>query len=160
MTRGNKSALLCLTQKYPELTRQTVSDFAKAYRELKSKNKDSDVAFIEKKKIGRPSILPEYIMKKTLDTVDALRLKGAPVSSTVVNAVAKGIVMANDGSILAEYGGYLTLSNDWARKILYKMETLGRKMTRRMATISKAQIAPGVLKETNYIFNERLKSYK
>lgn len=38
VTRGNKSALLCLKTKYPELTRQTISDFAKAYRELKSKS--------------------------------------------------------------------------------------------------------------------------
>ena len=53
-------------------------------------------------------------MIKTIDTIGAL--KGAPVSSAVVNAVAKGIVMANDRSILTEYGGYLKLSNDWAWK--------------------------------------------
>ena len=145
--RGNKSALLHLKKKYPELTRQTLSDFSKAYRTLKSKNKHLEVTFIEKKKTGRPSILPDDLMKKTIQTIDVLRLKGAPVSSVVVNAVAKGIVIANDRSILAKYGGYLTLSNDWARKILYKMETMGRKMTRRMATTSKAPIAPGVLKK-------------
>ena len=66
MARGNKSALFCLSQEYPELTRQKVSDFAKTYRELKSKDKDSDVAFIKRKKIGRPSILPEDMMEKLL----------------------------------------------------------------------------------------------
>lgn len=96
-------------------------------------------------------------MKKTIDTVDALRLKAAPVSSVVVNAIAKGIVMANDRSILAEFGGYLILSNDWARKILYKMETMGKKMTRRIATTSKAPIAPGILQETKLHFLRKIK---
>ena len=109
------------------------------------------------KKTGRPSILPDDLMEKTIQTIDALRLKGAPVSSVVVNAVAKGIVIANDRCILTEYGGYLTLSNDWARKVLYKMETMGRKMTRRMATTSKAPIAPGVLKEIKPDFQRKIK---
>lgn len=41
VTRGKKSALLCLKTKYPELTRQTISDFAKAYQKLKSKSRGS-----------------------------------------------------------------------------------------------------------------------
>ena len=56
-----------------------------------------------------------------------------------------------------EFGGYLSLSNDWARKILYKMETMGRKMTRRTATTSKAPVAPGVLKETKLDFQRKIK---
>ena len=66
-------------------------------------------------------------------------------------------ILGNDRSILAENGGYLKLSNDWARKILYKMETLGRKMTRQLATTSKAPIAPGVLKETKLHFQRKIK---
>lgn len=65
-------------------------------------------------------------MKKTIDTVAALHLKGAPVTSGVVNSIAKGIVMAHDRSILVEHGGFLTLS--LKRKILYKMEIKGKKM--------------------------------
>ena len=33
-------------------------------------------------------------MAKTIQTVKALRVKGAPVSSAVINAIAKGVVMA------------------------------------------------------------------
>ena len=33
-------------------------------------------------------------MAKTIQTVKALRVKGAPVSSAVTNAIAKGVVMA------------------------------------------------------------------
>ena len=92
--------MLCLKGKYPELTKQTVSDFAKAYRELQNKD-GSEVLFLEKKKVERPTLLPEDLMKKTIDTVNALQLMGAPVSAAVVNAVAKGIVMGNDHTILA-----------------------------------------------------------
>ena len=79
------------------------------------------------------------------------------MSSAVINAVAKGIVIANDRSILAEHGGYLTLSDDWARKILYKMETTGKKMSRRMATTSKVPVAPGILKEVKLDYQRKIK---
>ena len=49
------------------------------------------------------------------------------------------------------------LSDDWARKILYKMETMGRKMTRRMATTSKVSVAPGILKEVKLDFQRKIK---
>ena len=68
---------------------------------------------------GRPTLLPETLMKKTIDTISALRLRGAPVTSSVINAVAKGIVQANDRTLLVQYGGYLSLSNDWTRQVLY-----------------------------------------
>ena len=51
---------------------------------------------LKSRKRGRPKLLPEDIMAKTIQTVKALRLKGAPVSSAVINAIAKGVVMAED----------------------------------------------------------------
>ena len=41
-------------------------------------------------------------MKKTIDTISALRLRGAPVISFLINAVAKGIVQANNRTLLVE----------------------------------------------------------
>ena len=88
-----------------------MSDFKKAYLALKTKdNKITEI----RKKTGRPSLLPEDLMKKTIGTVAGLRLKGTPVSVAVINSVAKGIVLANDSSLLIENGGYLLLSNEWA----------------------------------------------
>ena len=49
-TKGNTCALLYLKEKYPELTKQAVSDFAKAYRELKRKS-ESEVLGIKKKEL-------------------------------------------------------------------------------------------------------------
>ena len=106
---------------------------------------------------GRPTLLPEVIMKKTIDTVSALRLRGAPVTSSVINAVARGIVQANDRTLLVENGGHLSLSNDWARKVLYRMETIGRKMTRRIATTARVPVAPALLSETKLDFQRKIR---
>ena len=38
---------------------------------------------------GRPTLLPETLTKKTIDTISALRLRGVPVTSSVINAVTK-----------------------------------------------------------------------
>ena len=142
---GNAIALNMLAGRYPKLTKQSLSDFRKAYLALKS-NED-EVLVIKKKKIGRPTLLPEELMKKTIEAVNALRLKGAPVSASVINSVDKGIILANDSSLLTENGGPISLSNDWARNILYCMDKEGRKMTRRMATTSKIPVSPGLVKE-------------
>ena len=107
---GNDSALRLLARKYPKLTKQTMSDFKKAYLALKMK--DNEIREIKKKTTGRPSLLPEDLMKETIDTVAGLRLKGAPVSAAVIQSVAKGLVLANDRSLLIENGGYLLLSNE------------------------------------------------
>ena len=89
-----------------------------------------------------------------------LRLKGAPVSSSVVNAVARGIVMANDRSLLLENGGHISLSDDWSRKILYRMEQDGKKMVRRMATTAKIPVAPGLLSEVKLDYQRKFKQLK
>ena len=154
---GNKAAIVKFSSQFPSIKRQTVSDFKKAYLEYKKKNNGSEVTAIEKKKAGRPTLLPDDLMKKTIETVSALRLRGAPVSTSVINAVAKGIVLANDRSLLCENGGYISLNADWARQILYRMDASGRKMSRRMATTARIPVAPGILKETNLDFQRRKK---
>ena len=100
--------------KYPGLKRQTVSDFKLAYLKLKKCNEaaNSDIKKIVKKKAGRPTLLPESLMKKVIETVANLRLRGAPVSSAVIRAVARGVIIANDRSLLLENGGYIDLSTD------------------------------------------------
>ena len=97
-------------------------------------------------------------MEKTIATIQALRLKGAPVTTAVINAIAKGIVMANDRSILVEHGGYLSLSYDWGRNILYQMEREGKKMAVRIATTEKILVADGLLKEAKLSFQRKIKT--
>ena len=97
-------------------------------------------------------------MKKVIETVANLQLRGAPVSSTVIRAVARGAIIANDRSLLMEIGGYIDLSTDRSRQVLYRFETLGRKMTSCMATTAKISITPALLNETKLDFQQKIKS--
>ena len=112
------------------------------------------------RKCGRPALLPEDLMKKTIETIQALRLKGALVTAAVISAIAKGIVMANDRTILVEHGRYLSLTYDWGRNVLYCMERKGKEMTMRMATTEKISAALGLLKEAKLLFQRKIKTYK
>ena len=144
-----------LSSKYPRLTKQSITEFKKAYNEGKRKGADLSEGILMKSR-GRPTLLPETLMKKAIDTISALRLRGAPVTSSVINAVAKGIVQANDRTLLVENGGHLSLLNDWARKVLYRMDTLGRKMTRRIAITARIPVAPALLAETKLDFQRKI----
>ena len=111
---GISSALKHFAGEYPNLKTQTVFEFKKACEKLKSSQ--NDVTKIDSKKRGLPNLLPEDLMKKTIETVQSLRLKGAPISSS------KGIVVASDRILLVENGGHLSFSDSWARNIRNEME--------------------------------------
>ena len=66
--------------------------------------------------------------------------------------------MANDCTILVEHGGYLSLSYDWGRNVLYRREREGKKMTMRMATTEKIPVAPVLLKEAKLSFQRKIKT--
>ena len=51
-----------------------------------------------------------------LNIFKALRLKGAPISYNVINSIAKGIVVANDRTMLVEHGEQLKFTDNWAKK--------------------------------------------
>ena len=110
---------------------------------------------IAKKPRGRPTLLPEELMAKTIDVVSSLRLRGAPVSSAVIRAVAKGIITANDRSLLVENGGTVSLNKGWAHQVLHRMKALGEKLVRRMGTTAKISIAPGIFKEVKLDFQRK-----
>ena len=75
----------------------------------------------------------------------------------VICAVARGVLIANDRSLLLENGGYVDLSTDWSRQVLYRFENLCQKMTSRMAATAKIPIALALLKETKLDFQRKIK---
>ena len=137
-----------LSHKYPGLTKQSVSDFRKHASEPEK---------MKKKKQRRPTLLPEEIMTKTINLVKALRLKGASITSQVINSVPRGIIEANDRSILIENGGYLTLNHQWDRNVLYRIARDGKKMTRRKGTTEQIPVSPGLLKEVKLNYQRQIK---
>ena len=155
---GVSSTIRHFHLKYPTLKKQTVSDFKKGYEsQLKI---DPTVSKLIGKKRGRPSLLPQELMDKTIATVRALRLKGAPISCNVINAIGKGIVTANNRGMLIENGGHLSFTDTWARNILYEIERTGTKMTQRIATTAKIPIAPGILSEEKLTFQRKIRQCK
>ena len=68
---------------------------------------NKEVTVLKSRKRGRPKLLSEDITAQTIQTVKALRLKGALVSSAVINAIAEGVIMVKDRCLLTEYEGYL-----------------------------------------------------
>ena len=89
------------------MTKQSITEFKKAYNEGKQKGADLSEGIVMKSR-GMPTLLPETLMKKAIDTISALRLRRAPVICSLINAVAKGIVQANDRTLLVENGGHLS----------------------------------------------------
>ena len=102
-------------------------------------------------------MLPDELMTKVISMVEALRLKGAPVTAEVINSVAKGFIIANYQPLLIENAGYISLSHPWGRNFLYRMEQEGKKMCRRKATTGKMPVTPGLLKEAKLYFQRQIK---
>ena len=99
-------------------------------------------------------------VKKVIETVTNLQLRGAPVSAAVIRAVARGVIIANDRPLLLENGGYIDLSTDLSRQVLYRFENIGRKMTNLMATTTKLPIAPALLSKTKLYFQRKTRNCK
>ena len=101
---------------YHTLSKQTINEFKKAYLKEKGAT-NKEVTVMRSKTRGRPKLLSEDIMAKTNQTVEALRLNAAPVSSAVFNAIVKGVVMAENRCLVLEYEGHLCFSYHWARNL-------------------------------------------
>ena len=93
-------------------------------------------------------------MKKVVETVTNLQLRGASMSAAAIRAVARGVVIKSDRSLLLENSGYIDLSTDWKLQVLYRF---GRKKTSCVATTAKISIAPALLSETKLNFQRKIK---
>ena len=98
------------------------------------KHKESsgkEVTILKAKKRGRSKLLPEEIIKKAIQAIKALRLKGASISYNAINAVAKGIVVTNDTTMLVGHGGHLKFTDNWAGNVLNEVQRSEKKMVKR-----------------------------
>ena len=60
---GNASTLRFLSSNYPRLTKQSFTEFKKAYNGGKQKDANLSEGIVMKSR-GRPTLLPETLMKK------------------------------------------------------------------------------------------------
>ena len=56
-----------------------------------------------------------------------IREEGGSVSSRIVKAAARGILLAYDKGKLAEFGGHISLSKEWAHSVLHRINFVQRK---------------------------------
>ena len=97
---GNKSA----SRRFgvPESTVRGMKMF---YNEAKAAAPTNDaIKSLPTKKRGPKTLLPEELDQKVMEMLSSMRLAGAVVNYNVLIAIAKGIVTANDRTLLPEYG--------------------------------------------------------
>ena len=119
------------------VSKSTVNVMKKAYLEKKRRTGSGVVTTLSPKKRGRPILLGAHIDKQVQLYLKKIREHGGVITASVVVAAARGILMAQDKSLLAEFGGHITLSRHWAYHLLNRMN-----FVRRKATTSKSKYKP------------------
>ena len=124
------------------ITESTIRGFVKSYKERMESGTQKDITSLPKQKRGRRTLLPAEIDSKVMEMVSGMRIAGAVVNYNILIAIAKGIVIANDRTLLAEHGGPIQLGWRWCQSIFERMKWSNRKKT-----TAKPTIAPGLIKE-------------
>lgn len=140
---GVKSAVEKFKNQVPNAPpnwKNTVKDWKDAYlRELKRKRAaggDISDMVLQPPKRGRPLLLGVELDKKVQEYIKRLRSGHAVVNSSIVKALAEGIVSGCDPTLLSSNGGPITISKDWAKGIMERMGLSKRKSTTK-STLSK-----------------------
>ena len=125
-----------------KLPESTVRGFVKSFKSTQKENPNTDLEVVPKRKRGRPTLLPEEIDQKVMIITKKVRQSGAVINYSIITAVATGIIITNDRTLLKENGGTITLEIKWCESI---SKRLGYVKTK--ATAAKPLIAPGLIKE-------------
>ena len=88
------------------------------------------------KKRGAPLKLGVDLDRQVQAYLRALREIGGVVNTAIVMASARGIMLKVDSTSLAEFGGHITLTKDWAKSLLRRMGFVKRRgTTKNKATV-------------------------
>lgn len=103
----------------------TVREIMKSYQELCARKRklanDSELQSLPPKKQGKPMLLGGQVNKAVQLYILKFCEQGGMVNSAIVQAAARGILLAMDRTRLVEYGGHVKLSNTWAKSLLHRM---------------------------------------
>ena len=133
----------------------TVRSIMQAYiKELKKKRAAgvSQIKQLPLQKRGRPLLLGEKRDRMLQAYLKKVREAGGVVSSRIVIAAAKGLMMTIDQAKLAEFGGYMSFSKGWAHSLLHRMGYVQRK-----ATTSKSKMTEANFSELKQSFLSNLR---
>ena len=134
---------------FRELKESTVRGWMNAYKkEIKKASADGNTIIeLPEKKRGRPLLLGEDLEEQVKVFLHQVRGYGGVINAPIALAASKGIVMAKDANMLSENGGSITLTKDWAKRLLGRMGFVKRKAS------TKARITPEHFEElkTQYL---------
>ena len=105
------------------------------------------------RKAGRPNIVRELV-QKIKEVIVGVRLTGAVISRRMVICTGNGVLKANDPNTLSEFGGTITLTEDWSRGILRSMDWVKRK-----ATTGKVEPSTQFLAEEKFTCQKAISTY-
>ena len=129
---GIVAALAHFAKDYPDgtLKESTVRGWKKEYNELVKKKRSREKLLVKSlscAKKGRPLMLGSTLDKQVQAYLITTREAGGVVNSEVAIAAAMGIVRKQDSNLLAQNGGHIALTRDWARSLLGRMGYVKRK---------------------------------
>ena len=97
----------------------TVRGFVKAYDA--NKNNAETTKSLTKGKRGRSPLLPSDIDEKVLEMMRNMRGAGAVTNFHTLIALARGIVIASDRTLLTEHGGTIEFIIGWCQSIFKRL---------------------------------------
>ena len=124
-------------------------EYNKALNEVSksSSEKASTLESLPKQKRGATTLLPKDIDAKVIQMIKGLREAGVGSNYNVMIGIAKGLIAANDRTILVENGGILEITETWAQSITRRLG-----LVRRKSTTCKQPMSPGYTREIGFTF--------
>ncbi len=108
-----------------ELKGSSVRDWKMAYekalkdkRVVSAQGDDLEIKSLPTKKRGRPPLLGDQLDKKLQEKIVAMRARGAPISTTIVVGIARGLQLKHK---TMQADCEVTLCREWARSVLRRM---------------------------------------
>ena len=102
-----------------DINESKVQRFKEAYlKERRRKHEledDSEIKELHPRKRGRKAVLGEKMDTTVVCYIRRMREKGCVINTAIVKAAARGILMSQNRTRLAEFGGLATLTTAWAK---------------------------------------------
>ena len=119
----------------------------KTYKEAAVNTPMQTLSQLPKKVKGAKTLLPEEIDKKVIAMIKNMHSAGTVVSYDITISIAKGLILANDRTLLKENGGNIDLTTSWAHSTHQRLGFVRQKFT-----TYKQPVSQGFLKEMGFSF--------
>ena len=131
---GTSTAALHFSKKLGQRVRSGIVHSIKAayleeIKKLRLMGKETSLDTLPLKKQGRPSLLGERLDTMVQSYLRKVREEGGAVTSHIICAAARGIIMTVDRTRLQEFGGHINLNRHWAHSFLTRMGFVQRRAT-------------------------------